>query len=145
MGQWNSIPTVCLPSAIQKAKDIASDVLDENDLVIQTGSSSADLQLLKDLGVKYNTVTNDPKNPGALPPDTLLVDIVCAYLKLYSTNGWLLVDFPKTTLQAKLLEKKLTGYTDPQVEEYLASFTKGSKRKPSGNWPSCLHPVMLNF
>lgn len=143
LGEWNSIPTVSLSSTVQKAKDIATDVYDENDLTIQASSSSADLQLLKDLGVKYNTVTNDPKNPGALPSDALMVDIVCAYLNLYCTSGWILVDFPKTTLQAKLLEKKWTGYTDPQVEEYLASFTKGAKKRASGNLASCLQSLLL--
>lgn len=98
----------------------------------QALAASPTLQLLAELGTKHLAYTTDPKNP-APPPDLLLAELMVAYARYLSPsgspNGWLLAGFPTTPLQAKLLEKTLSGYSDPEVVEYLATLAKAEKKR----------------
>lgn len=83
-------------------------------------------------------------------PDVLLVDTLIAYLDELNENqedqnegapststteqpthpqsgkagSWILAGFPRTTIQAKLLEHHLSNYSDPDVDAALAAFYK---------------------
>jgi adenylate kinase family enzyme len=71
---------------------------------------------------------------GASPDDTLLVQLAIDAMSHETEpglGGWILVDFPKTKLQAQMLERELSGYEDPKPSK------KGDlKRSGKGSGPN---------
>ncbi len=53
--------------------------------------------------------------------DSLMIDIIMCYIrKVESENsGWVLVDFPRTITQARLLEKSLSGYVSHRLRKMI--------------------------
>jgi len=110
--------------AVQKAVALATGQANEDEM------SAPTFQALLELGKKYVAVTTDPKKP-APASDQLVLEIILAYAKALTEGkaGWLLLGYPSTILQAKLLEKQLTGATDQEVEDYLQSLTGKTVKK----------------
>lgn len=69
------------------------------------------------------------ESEGDDTPDLLLVDTLMAYLEeeIEEATSWALIGFPRTRIQAKLLENRFSNYSDPEVEEFVAAPKKKKK------------------
>ncbi|KAI8928765.1 hypothetical protein BC831DRAFT_447306 [Entophlyctis helioformis] len=63
---------------------------------------------------------------GQSPDDSLLVALIIDALSQQppKSGGWIVVDFPRTRVQAQLLERELSGYEDPKPVK------KGDLKRP---------------
>jgi hypothetical protein len=125
--QLNQLLLVTPELAVARAVALAKDPTPEDKEAMEI---SPTLQALGELGQRYLAITTDPKNPMPASED-LTMDMTVAYARACGAaqGDWLLAGCPATDLQARLLERALTGYTDPQVEEYLEQVRKSMKGK----------------
>ena len=103
------------------------------------------LKQLKDLEEKEASAPNlaDKASKGKAPaktaakgPEEQLKEELEAIRKM-DVNGWILVGFPKTLTQAKLLEKALSGY------ELKSDIPKSKKLSLFDSWSKVSYPASL--
>ena len=93
-----------------------TDPFADQELLLSVKKERELLDQIKELEEGNNTGIPDPKAKGKVvkggpDPEKLQKDL--EELRKFKANGWILLDFPRTLNQAKLLENKLSGYRSP--------------------------------
>jgi len=106
------------------ADELKLQIIDLNELISeslvynQVPSQDSDTEIENSktiISEKIKTCLNAGKEIG----ETILVSLVS--IKIFElnnnpeNNGWILLDFPRTLNQAKLLEKELSGFEEPKI------------------------------
>lgn len=94
-----------------------------------TDASEEDVAAFKEAAAAYFALRTHPKKGAAPVPLAVTVDLLVKHLACRAPRGrgWLLVGFPKSLLESKILENALSGYTDEDVAAELGQGRKASK------------------
>lgn len=88
-----------------------------------------DVVAFKEAAAAYHALRTNPKKATASVSLATLTDILVKHLACRSPSGrrgWMLTGYPRSVLEAKLLENALTGYMDDDVATELGVGVKGS-------------------
>lgn len=88
-----------------------------------------DVAGFRDAAAAYYALRTHPKKAAAPVPVATTINILTKHLSCRAPRGrgWLLVGYPSTLLESKMLENALSGYTDEEVAAELAG---GKTSKP---------------
>ena len=92
-------------------------------------ASEEDVAAFKESAAAYYALRTHPKKGAAPVPLAVTVDLLVKHLSCRAPRGrgWILVGFPKSLLESKVLENALSGYTDDDVAAELGQGRKASK------------------
>ena len=92
-------------------------------------AAEQDVEAFKAAAVAYHALRTHPKKASAPVPLVITTDLLVKHLHCRAPRGrgWVLVGYPSSLLEAKLLENALGGYTDEQVAAQLGTGGKPSK------------------
>lgn len=92
-------------------------------------ASEDDVAAFKEAAAAYYALRTHPKKGAAPVPLAVTVDLLVKHLSCRAPRGrgWILVGFPKSLLESKILENLLSGYTDEDVAVELGRGRKASK------------------
>ncbi|CAM9646291.1 unnamed protein product, partial [Ectocarpus sp. 12 AP-2014] len=88
-----------------------------------------DTAAFKAAAMAYHALRTHPKKASAPVPLATTTDLLVKHLscRAPSGRGWILVGYPTTLLESKLLENALSSYTDEEVAAELGTAGKASK------------------
>lgn len=94
-----------------------------------TDASEDDVAAFKEAAAAYYALRTHPKKGAAPVPLAVRVDLLVKHLSCRAPRGrgWILVGFPNSLLDSKILENALSGYTDEDVAAELGQGRKASK------------------
>lgn len=109
--------------ALEKAKEATTQKCFHAD------ATEEDVEAFKTAAVAYHALRTHPKKASAPVPVATTTDLLVKHLHCRAPRGrgWVLVGYPSTLLESKLLENALSGYTDEQVAAELGTGGKPSK------------------
>ncbi|CAB1097942.1 unnamed protein product [Ectocarpus sp. CCAP 1310/34] len=92
-------------------------------------ATEEDTAAFKAAALAYHALRTHPKKGTAPVPLATTTDLLVKHLscRAPSGRGWILVGYPTTLLESKLLENALSGYTDEEVAAELGTAGKASK------------------
>lgn len=92
-------------------------------------ASEETMAAFKEAAVAYYELRTHPKKASTPVPLRTTTDLLVKHLACRAPNGrgWILVGYPASLLQAKMLENALSGYTDEEVAAELGTSGKASK------------------
>eukprot|EP00903_Cladosiphon_okamuranus_P008129 g7829.t1 len=92
-------------------------------------STEKDVEAFKAAAVAYHALRTHPKKASAPVPLATKTDLLVKHLHCRAPRGrgWVLVGYPGSLLESKLLENALSGYADDQVVAELGTGGKPSK------------------
>lgn len=92
-------------------------------------ATEEDITAFKAAAMAYHALRTHPKKASAPVPLATTTDLLVKHLscRAPSGRGWILVGYPTTLLESKLLENALSGYTDEEVAAELGTAGKASK------------------
>lgn len=88
-----------------------------------------DVATFKEAAASYYALRTHPKKAAVPVPLATLTDVLVKHLACHSApgrRGWILIGYPRSPLEAKMLENSLTGYMDDDVARELGVGGKGS-------------------
>lgn len=93
-------------------------------------AAEEDVAAFQAAAVAYHALRTHPKKASAPVPLATTTDLLVKHLycRAPRERGWILVGYPSSLLESKLLENALSGYTDEQVAAELG--TSGKPPKP---------------
>lgn len=112
--------------AAKKAKDaIARRAFDPD-------ASENDTATFKEAALAYYTLRTNPKKAAAPVPLATTTDLLVKHLACRAPRdqGWILVGYPGSLIESKMLENALTGYMDGDVTAELGGGGKTGKSDP---------------
>lgn len=88
-----------------------------------------DVAAFKEAAAAYYALCTNPKKAGASIPVSITTDVLAKHLSCRAPQGrgWILVGYPSSILEAKMLESALTGYSDEDVRVELGGGTRATK------------------
>ncbi|CAM9610693.1 unnamed protein product [Ectocarpus fasciculatus] len=92
-------------------------------------ATEEDTTAFKAAAIAYHALRTHPKKASVPVPLATTTDLLVKHLSCRAPNGrgWILVGYPTTLLESKLLENALSGYTDEDVAAELGTGGKASK------------------
>ncbi|CAM9645345.1 unnamed protein product [Scytosiphon promiscuus] len=83
----------------------------------------------KEAAVAYHALRTNPKKASTPVPSASTTDLLVKHLECRAPRGrgWILVGYPKSLLESKMLENALSGYADEEVATELGTSGKASK------------------
>lgn len=92
-------------------------------------ATEEDTAAFKAAAMAYHVLRTHPKKASAPVPLATTTDLLVKHLscRAPSGRGWILVGYPTTLLESKLLENALSSYTDEEVAAELGTAGKASK------------------
>lgn len=92
-------------------------------------ATEEDVEAFKAAAAAYHALRTHPKKASAPVPLATTTDLLVKHLYCRAPRGrgWVLVGYPSSLLESKLLENALSGYTDKQVAAELGTGGKPSK------------------
>ncbi|CAN0341238.1 unnamed protein product [Ectocarpus sp. 6 AP-2014] len=92
-------------------------------------ATEEDIAAFKAAAMAYHALRTHPKKASAPVPLATTTDLLVKHLscRAPSGHGWILVGYPTTLLESKLLENALSSYTDDEVAAELGTAGKASK------------------
>lgn len=89
-----------------------------------------DIAAFKEVAAAYYALRTNPKKARTPVPLSTTTEVLTTHLACRSKKGrggWILVGYPRSLIEAKMLENALTGYVDNDVLAELASGSKSAK------------------
>lgn len=97
-------------------------------------ASEEHVAAFKEAAAAYFALRTHPKKSDIPVPVATTVDLLVKHLSCRAPKGrgWILVGYPRTLIESKMLEHALSGYTDEDVEVELGGGGKKGRKKKRG-------------